>query len=333
MKKIAAISLFLILVLASFTTSISALAPNALQSYGQIHFNIYSTTTTPKQDGVINPGEYGDPIVVVNYGDPGSAWYDGGGEVPIEKVPDILPKNMTLYLTYDDNNLYVGVTMWDGNHCTPLELTGVWDGDYVEFDIATRVSDNFDDATDKLRLAMGISDAGNQWIYSALNQSDVVEGFILSSNDESLDIGKIVRDEAAKTTTYEVAIPWKAITSTGKVPAQAWIYFQEGVGDSRYLDYAPYGGAYVGTFRWALDTRKIDEIPYANAAPHLGTFAGTAPEPVIEEEIIEEAAEPGTPAVTPPSGGAAQTNDTFAFLGLITLLSLGCCVLIKKRVK
>ncbi|MCL2518213.1 MAG: hypothetical protein FWF15_06580 [Oscillospiraceae bacterium] len=310
---------------------------NALQSYGQIHFNIYSTNTPPKQDGVINPGEYGDPIVVVNYGSPGSAWYDAGGlDDPIMDlavVPDILPKDLTLYLTYDDNNLYVGVEYWDGNHCTPDELTGVWDGDYVEFDIATNVSGSFDDAADKLRLAMGISDAGNQWMYSAANQSNALEQFPLNSSTESLPIGKIVRNESTKMTTYEVAIPWSYITSNGKVPANAFIYYQTGVGDHRYIENSPYV-AYLGTFRWAVDARLIDDIP-ANAVPHLGTFAGEAPPPVIEEvvEEVEAPADVGTPAVTPPSGGAAQTSDMFALLGLIAIISMAGVVVIKKRVK
>jgi len=63
------------------------------------------------------------------------------------------------------------------------------------------------------------------------------------------------------------------------------------------------------------------------------TVGAKLPEPVVE--VIEEeepAAEVGTPAVTPPSGGAAQTSDIeFAMFIAIGLISLAGAVLLVKK--
>ncbi|MCL2517717.1 MAG: hypothetical protein FWF15_04050 [Oscillospiraceae bacterium] len=65
----------------------------------------------------------------------------------------------------------------------------------------------------------------------------------------------------------------------------------------------------------------------------FATVGALIPEPVvIVEEVEEPAAEVGTPSVTPPSGGAAQTSDVeFAMFIAIGLISLAGAVLLVKK--
>jgi len=351
MKKALAILITAALSLTFLCIPVSALSPQDMREYGQIHFNIYSTSNPPVADGTVNPGEYGEPIAVINQGSPGVYWTGEG--YTQEDLDKILPKDMTLYLTYDDNYLYLAVTLIDENHCTPLDdpPMDVWNGDYVEFDFSSNGnSTSFDEMRDRCRLAMGISNNGVVGFYSALWQSDMKNttvGLNENSLDELANWGTITRNEATKLTTYEARIPWEYLTPDGKTPTKAFMYFQAGVGDSRYedrWDYAP--GAYLATWRWAAPISSVnsqyaleDEVGGAIVL-HLMTFAGAPPAPIVEEapaEVVTEAPAAETPApteapaATPPL--APVTGNNF----MPVLLVLAACALalavLKKKAK
>ena len=220
-----------------------------------IYFGVDKISTSPVMDGIIDTDEYGEPIAVVNYGDIGVYW--NGYDLGDETMKEIMPKDMTIYAVYDDTYLYVGVTLYDENHWTPGEGLDVWDGDYIEVDISTNVYGSFDDMRDRSRFAIGMSNAGNVCIYSAMKQSNVnasysSDPYRLDTNAHILDssYGNVTRDEDTNITTYELRLPWKDISHSGKPVSEAFFMVQAGVGHEDFVDESEYV-SYLGTLRWA----------------------------------------------------------------------------------
>ncbi|MCL1794433.1 MAG: hypothetical protein FWG34_11260 [Oscillospiraceae bacterium] len=332
MKKVLAIIVTATLVSALFCVPVSALSAQNMQDHGQIHFNIYKTPTPPVADGTINPGEYGDPIAVLNNGDPGVYW---NGEGFDDILDIVLPKDMTFYATYDDSYFYVGTTYRDDNHYNPFSGPEVWQGDYLEFDFASNVTDDFDDMRDRARIAAGLGE--ELCIYSAGSQSNAANPW---DGNEILDIGAVTRDEATKMTTYELRIPWERLTPDGKPPQRAYMYIQQGVAHSDYVDRSDYGG-YLAVFRYAAYVPDLEDEVGGVAVFHVGTFAGDPPAPAEQQEAPQESgdaeaeepvapAQPATEALPEPASPAPTTGDNFAALVLVMLLCWPALVAFKK---
>ena len=162
------------------TVSASAYAPGDMAASGQETLKVYSTANAPVLDGVVKTGEYNEAIRVLSYGD-AAVYFNGDEEVfSADELKSILPSAMALYATYDDSFLYIACEISDPSHYTPLEGTGVWDGDYLEFDIGL-LSDDFSCYNDKLRLAIGMcSEDDSVCAYSALNPKAAAEALALN---------------------------------------------------------------------------------------------------------------------------------------------------------
>ena len=304
------------------TVSASAYAPGDMAASGQETLKVYSTANAPVLDGVVKTGEYNEAIRVLSYGD-AAVYFNGDEEVfSADELKSILPSAMALYATYDDSFLYIACETSDPSHYTPLEGTGVWDGDYLEFDIGL-LSDDFSCYNDKLRLAIGMcSEDDSVCAYSALNPKTAAEALELNVD---LDGIAAVGRGTNGVTTYEAAIPWKNITSDGKAPEKAFFYYQLGIGDERFADRSEYE-AYLGVYRYASPIRDeaLKEELGVGAIPNLMTFAG-AP---AAAETPASAAESGKPA-EPSTPAAPQTAD----LALLSaaLLALSGALIAKKK--
>ena len=252
-----------------------SISTSDMSSIGQITFGVEKTTTPPVMDGIINIDEYGAPVAVVNYGDPGVYW--NGDLLDDATMSAVLPEDMTIYTTYDDTNLYVAVTVYDENHWTPGEGLDVWDGDYLEIDISTNIDGGFDAMRDRSRFAIGISNAGNVCIYSALKQSNVNATYTSYPYIFDDSYGNVTRDETTKITTYELRLPWKDISHTGKPVDKAFFMVQAGVGHEDYADESEYD-AYLGVLRWAAQVpfELLAEVG-GGAVYHVAEFIGTSP--------------------------------------------------------
>ncbi len=297
MKKTVKASAFLFTALL-LATSIGANAPDDMKAFGQETVSVYRAATAPTLDGVVTAGEYNDAIRVLSYGDTAIYFNGNMDDFTEDEIEAILPSVVKLYATYDDNYLYIACENNDTNHYTPLNDIGVWDGDYLEFDIGLLTGD-FSCYSDKLRLAVGMcSEDGSICTYSALDPTDAASPFDLNT---SLDgIGVVGRDDSAGTTTYEAAIPWSAVTSDGKAPEKAFFYYQFGTADEDYADRSEYE-AYLGVYRYATSIKDeaLKEEVGVGTIPNLMVFSGdpivaeeTAPaEPdVISEEAVSESA-------------------------------------------
>lgn len=335
MRKSFLLAASVVVLAAMLVMNVSAYSANKMSDYGQETVNVYKAATAPVLDGVVNAGEYNTALRVLNNGDE-AVYFNGDAELfTSAELDQILPDDFTIYAAYDDTYLYIASTNVDSSHCTPLTGTGIWDGDYLEFDLGTNVSADFAGMTDKLRLAMGASSAdGSNCVYAALQQSDAATAIELNVNLDG--IGIISHDDATGLTTYEACIPWSYLTSNGQAPASAFFYYQLGIGDANFLDKSEYE-AYLGVFRYGtlIDDEQLKTEAGTSVIANLMVFAGDAPvaetaAPETEAAAADTAADTAASAEAETSTPAAQTADILAVCAAVMVAS-AAVIVIKKR--
>lgn len=106
----------------------------------------------------------------------------------------------TLWLTHDAENLYVTASMVDDAHANPGTGSDIWRGDGIQVGITAGAPG------ETLRV---------QEIGFALGGAGEVDTYRWAPTDQSTDppgmLASVVRDEDAKTTVYEAAIPWTTL--------------------------------------------------------------------------------------------------------------------------
>lgn len=148
------------------------------------------------------------------------------------------------YLKWDADNLYLAVSVTDDSHYQSETGSGIWRGDSIQF------------AIDPFR-EQGPGSAGNHEIGIALSASGVQKWRWTAAAGKTAGSipgmsAAVVRDESAKTTTYEASIPWTELLPEGEVPQAGniigfsllindnddgarknWIQYMGGIGDSK----------------------------------------------------------------------------------------------------
>lgn len=115
-----------------------------------------------------------------------------------------------LRFLWDEKNLYFYAEVTDDVHAQPETYGSVWLGDSFQMAFSP------DGSTNYAELCWALGDDGNVYAYCGTNK---IVG-TTQSTDGSIPGGQcmIRRDEAAKKTVYEVAIPWTFIGLNGKAP-------------------------------------------------------------------------------------------------------------------
>lgn len=324
MKKFmkASIAVGILSMLAATTVS-AELYPYTMEKYGQQTYTAYSCVnqTVPVVDGSVTEAEYGKPVAVFNLGDPGCYW--SGEEFDDTTLAELVPDDCTLYLTYDNEYLYLGVTCIDTDHYTPGSGTDVWDGDYLEFDILL-YQDDFDYSATKIRYALGMDNAGDTYGYYALIPDYAKPNYSLNEVITDPTYNKVTRN--GNLTAYEARLSWEELLGSSGAPKETMFYMQFGVGSEEYASQSEYN-AYLGVFRCAeplTDAEKAEveaegkgttsiaypilkmegARPVEEAPAPTADGNGTAADPANETEV--PAATPAATPVTADAGIAAS---------------------------
>ncbi|MDD4774360.1 MAG: hypothetical protein PHZ09_12290, partial [Eubacteriales bacterium] len=240
-------------------------------------------------------------------------------------LKELIPKDVTLYMTYDSDYLYLGVSCIDTSHMTPLSGTGVWDGDYLEFDILL-FPESFDYAN-KVRFALGADNSGDVTGYYAAIPDYADPSYAVNEEIKDLDYCNVVRN--GDLTVYEARLPWVEILGTKGAPDKALFYMQLGCSSEKLVSDSDYE-AYLGVFRCAtrLTDEQVTEVEAAGGTGTIAypiiTFAGQAPAP--ETEAPETKAAPES-AEAP----AAQTADAGIIAAAAAVISLAGYAVSKKK--
>lgn len=326
-RKLSCVGIALLVAMMT-ATSVSALVPYELEDYGQKTYSVYSTTKAPVVDGVVNEGEYGEPVAVYNLGDGNCYW--NGDEFSDDELAELIPSDITMYMTYDDTYVYIALTCTDLSHMTPNPGNDVWDGDYMEWDILLPC-ETFDDLNNKIRFALGADNTGDVTGYYAnipdyANPENSVSEQIKDLNKNNVTIN-------GDLTTYEAKLSWAELLGTDGAPESALYYVQLGCSSEDLADQSDYA-AYLGVLRCAP---KYDDDTKADLEANGGVgsfaynvlnFAGEAPVPETEPETVEAPAAEDTAAT---EAAAPQTFDMGIVAAVAAVVSAAGYALSKKR--
>lgn len=119
------------------------------------------------------------------------------------------------WFTWDEENLYLTAEVKDDIHIQPFTGNATWQADGLQFAVAPNWPGETDlrpEIQERIEFGFALTPQGPQLYRYA---SGAVSGHLTTA-----DIAA-VRDEAAKTTVYEAAVPWTLLEPIGVSPASA----------------------------------------------------------------------------------------------------------------
>ena len=191
MKKTISLAAAACALLATMTMSVSALpartADIVIPKVG---------SATPVIDGKFDPAEgWGEPLVVIDQSNFNDHITKPGG-----KMADTSIKG---YYRWDETNFYFCAVVEDAEHLNQADSGGIcWKGDSLRFDMLSDLETADLDNTSKYWAAL--TNDGTEYFYRKKTEPHTKEG----AGDKAATY-KITRDDATKTTVYEIAAKWE----------------------------------------------------------------------------------------------------------------------------
>ncbi|MGZ0151656.1 sugar-binding protein [Kribbella sp. WER1] len=150
---------------------------------------------TVKLDGVIDPAVAAQSAIAL----------EGTGTPPVTGWAGPSDLSGKLWLTHDDKNLYLSAKITDDVFSQPNRGGNIWGGDGIQLGMTAGAPG---EATAAQEIGVALTDAGpvDTWRWTPTSQTGVPAGVQ----------AKVVRDEAAHTTTYEIAVPWSTLGFAAK---------------------------------------------------------------------------------------------------------------------
>ena len=285
----------------------------------------------PTIDGKISYEEWGEPTIIANKANAVERSEDGTGpdkDYPdgnlyfshhIGTVADLAWKG---WIRWDETYMYFAfeVVDTDGNSIPNPEGSNIWNGDIIQMIVDAGGPKAPDEAINntpwtedpkRMNMAFGLGEDGKVYTWEWDTHADVVPGAICAIT------------YANNLRVTEVMIPHATLNGNG---AAGFTY-----GMSILSFNCPAGEGYNGWFTWGdgiAGPHAFEDRVGSNGVKLAQVDAIIIPEEVVE--VDEGPADVGTPAVTPPSGGAAQTNDAVIAV-LALMLSSGAALIAKKR--
>ncbi|MGW7685247.1 sugar-binding protein [Kribbella sp. NPDC054772] len=146
-------------------------------------------------DGVIDPEVAKQPAIAL----------EGTGTPPVTGWGGPSDLSGSLWLTHDDQNLYLSAKVTDDVFSQPNRNGNIWGGDGIQLGMTAGAPG---EATATQEIGAALTDAGpvDTWRWTPTTQTGTPPGVQ----------AKVVRDETAHTTTYEIAIPWSTLGFAAK---------------------------------------------------------------------------------------------------------------------
>jgi len=227
MRKILALTLVFVMV---FATALTVSAANGNTENETVEAKFFSKA--PTFDGVITAAEWGDPTVKVTNTYKTAFQVDNGSG----------PLTMDIYLRWDANFFYVGVTSPDTDgQSLPAGADGSWNGDVVQFRVDPKGPNStgnkdvpFDDAAVR-NMALGLlTSTGAEETWNYHGAADFA--------GKAMEGHKFKFGNAGGVFTWEIAVPHSYLGTEGKEGAL--------VGMSLVRLNAPKDGTYNGWLTW-----------------------------------------------------------------------------------
>ncbi|MDF2685347.1 MAG: S-layer domain protein [Clostridia bacterium] len=270
-----------------------------------IQFSIPRLTAKPTFDGIISDGEYAE-ITKINKDNP---MFD-------YSMDKSLKGTGVFYAGYDDTNLYLAWNVFTPTHSLPVADANMWSGYCIQINLS-----NLNPRDDKVARSHLEDDsvAANYVSQYGIGVSDAGETFVVNWMGRNAGVAftgeaKAIRDNANKTTTYEIAIPWSEFDPDNNIATKDG----NKVGISFSLNVAEQGGEWeVTKFRDGGGIIGINDWSKISVANLIGI---PAPENEAADDVVDE---------------NAETSDNGLFIyGIMALIcSAFIIVSLRKKVK
>ncbi|WP_112247559.1 sugar-binding protein [Kribbella monticola] len=141
-------------------------------------------------DGAIDPAVAAQPAIAL----------EGTGTPPVTGWTGPSDLSGSLWLTHDDQFLYLSAKVTDDVFAQPNRNGNIWAGDSLQLGMTAGAPG---EATQVQEIGVALTDAGtvDTWRWTPVSQTGAPPGVQ----------AKVVRDEAAHSTTYEIAVPWSTL--------------------------------------------------------------------------------------------------------------------------
>lgn len=146
-------------------------------------------------DGAIDPAVAAQPAIAL----------EGTGTPPVTGWGGPSDLSGKLWLNHDDQNLYLSAKVTDDVFSQPNRAGNIWGGDGIQLGMTAGAPG---EATTTQEIGVALTDAGpvDTWRWTPTSQTGTPPGVQ----------AKVVRDETAHTTTYEIAVPWSTLGFAAK---------------------------------------------------------------------------------------------------------------------
>jgi methionine-rich copper-binding protein CopC len=141
-------------------------------------------------DGVIDPVVAEQPAIALEgTGTPPVTGWGGPGDL-----------SGKLWLTHDDQNLYLSAKVTDDVFSQPNRAGNIWAGDGIQLGMTAGAPG---ETTVTQEIGVALTNAGpvDTWRWTPTSQTGTPPGVQ----------AEVVRDDSAHTTTYEIAVPWSTL--------------------------------------------------------------------------------------------------------------------------
>ncbi|MBQ9922501.1 MAG: hypothetical protein IJO52_09950 [Clostridia bacterium] len=282
MKRFTAVLLAALMLCSAMAMFASAASENTPVTF-------YAVNTKPVLDGVVKPGEYGDKIHSVDY--------DNSDEFIDDYDPDHLVK-ADFYGTWTNEGVYLAWVCYSDIHVATAYDNEMWKYCVIQFCTTPGNPMDLEDG-EANELGICVSSENGQphkWVYQGPTD---VEDWQFN--------GK--RDENAKTTTYEVFLPWSAVTAgvAGNVGTEIGVGYA--LGDQE---------------DFTVEERMVEWQDTILGGKNYGASA------VVTLAAAKTAA-PATSAPATSTTTAPATADPFTVVAAVMAISAGAALSLKKR--
>ena len=298
-----------IVVLMSTVTLVNAEDSSALEITAK------KINTPPTIDGVISEGEWGEPF------------FDGDCSderivKPTSLPSSLFPTHLTIYVRWDETNLYVASQVTDPSYFNSHVGIDIWKGDSFAVDICVDPELQFV----RWRTNTGYSTTHNltySYVYGIPNPSWTgINGLEIERGPE-LETGNSAASLSGNVATYELTFPWSYFKAlyTVKPGSRVAVNFQNHIAngdkgtDSTYLGYIRYG---------TVDANGAAVYPIVILAEEDGSVPTEALTEAPTEEPTQSSTEAPTQASTENIASATESKQSDAPIDTDAAKSTGC---------
>lgn len=244
---------------AAILMAIMLVTASGLADAQNIKIEAKNIENAPTLDGIISEGEWGEPIFSGSPLDENAPFF-----IPESINKELIPTDIKIYVTWDNECLYVAAVVTDPLHWNGNVGADCWMGDGLQIDIC--VNDTNKKSKWRTNTAYSTVD-GNTYAYVNSVPNAAQDGYEFAGDPPKTDApyyyGCAKASLNGNTVTYETSYPWVLYGNRATIEAGHSVLVNiafyvadgtkgEGEGATTYLGYIAYGNSVDGKINYPL---------------------------------------------------------------------------------